>query len=191
MSTAKAQGHSGVVPFPLNSPSRLQKAKLHIDGVSKRYGSAQDGVQALQRIDIAVELKDFICIVGPSGCGKSTLLNIVAGFEKASEGQVVLDGRPIDKPGFERGVVFQQGALFEWMTVRENVAFGPRACGKGAKEAVARANDYLDLVGLSGFADRFPYELSGGMQQRVGIARALANDPEVLLMDEPLAALDQ
>jgi NitT/TauT family transport system ATP-binding protein len=166
-------------------------AKLAIDRVSKRFGAGASAVQALEPIDLAICAGDFVCIVGPSGCGKSTLLNIVAGFERATSGAVRLDGRVITGPGSERGVVFQQGALFTWLTVRDNVAFGPRALGKTQGEACTIADRYLELVGLSGFASRYPYELSGGMQQRVGIARALANEPEVLLMDEPFAALDQ
>jgi len=166
-------------------------AKLAIDRVSKRFGAGASAVQALEPIDLAIGTGDFVCIVGPSGCGKSTLLNIVAGFERSTSGVVRLDGKAITAPGSERGVVFQQGALFTWLTVRDNVAFGPRALGKTQGEASAIADRYLELVGLSGFASRYPYELSGGMQQRVGIARALANEPEVLLMDEPFAALDQ
>jgi len=174
------------------APGRARgEEKLVIAGVSKRFGQGPDAVQALEPVDLAVAAGDFVCIVGPSGCGKSTLLNIVAGFEQPTTGQVTLDGRAIHAPGPERGVVFQQGALFRWMTVVENVAFGPRAIGKAPAEARAIASRYLDLVGLSGFAQRYPYELSGGMQQRVGIARALANEPQVLLMDEPFAALDQ
>jgi ABC-type nitrate/sulfonate/bicarbonate transport system ATPase subunit len=174
------------------APGRARgEDKLVIAGVSKRFGQGPDAVQALEPVDLAVAAGDFVCIVGPSGCGKSTLLNIVAGFEQPTTGQVTLDGRAIHAPGPERGVVFQQGALFTWMTVLENVAFGPRALGKAPAEARAIASRYLDLVGLSGFAQRYPYELSGGMQQRVGIARALANEPQVLLMDEPFAALDQ
>jgi len=173
------------------APGRARgEEKLVIAGVSKRFGQGPDAVQALEPVDLAVAAGDFVCIVGPSGCGKSTLLNIVAGFEQPTTGQVTLDGRAIHAPGPERGVVFQQGALFTWMTVLENVAFGPRALGKAPAEARAIASRYLDLVGLSGFAQRYPYELSGGMQQRVGIARALANEPQVLLMDEPFAALD-
>ena len=167
------------------------RPKLVVDRVSKRFGRGATAVQALEPIDLAVEAGDFVCIVGPSGCGKSTLLNIVAGFETPTSGVSALDGRPITAPGPERGVVFQQGALFTWLTVRDNVAFGPRALGKSQPEARAIADRYLELVGLSAFASRYPYELSGGMQQRVGIARALANEPEVLLMDEPFAALDQ
>jgi ABC-type nitrate/sulfonate/bicarbonate transport system ATPase subunit len=129
--------------------------------------------------------------VGPSGCGKSTLLNLVAGFERPTSGRIVLDGRPVEGPGPERGVVFQQGALFSWMSVLENVAFGPRALGAPGARARETAMRYLELVGLSDFARKYPYQLSGGMQQRVGIARALANEPELLLMDEPFAALDQ
>jgi NitT/TauT family transport system ATP-binding protein len=180
-----------IEPVALAAPSRRAAAKLVVDGVSKRFGAGADAVKALEPIDLAVEAGEFVTIVGPSGCGKSTLLNIVAGFETPTTGRASLDGRPIAAPGPERGVVFQQGALFTWMSVEDNVAFGPRALGKSAAEARETAGKYLELVGLTGFAKRYPYELSGGMQQRVGIARALANEPEVLLMDEPFAALDQ
>jgi ABC-type nitrate/sulfonate/bicarbonate transport system ATPase subunit len=176
---------------PLNTPERRANAKVLFSGVSKRFGHGAAAVQALERMDIAIEKRDFLCVVGPSGCGKSTLLNILAGFETPSSGQVTLDGRAVAAPGAERGVVFQQGALFTWMSVLDNVAFGPLARGKGNAEAREIANEFINLVGLRGFAERYPYELSGGMQQRVGIARALANEPEVLLMDEPFAALDQ
>src|SRR5438067_3568938 len=175
----------------LAAPSRRATAKLVVDGVSKRFGAATEGVQALEPIDLAIGAGEFLAIVGPSGCGKSTLLNIVAGFETPTSGRALLDGKKIGAPGPERGVVFQQGALFTWMSVLDNVAFGPRALGRSVVEARAIAERHIDLVGLSGFAHHFPYQLSGGMQQRVGIARALANEPEVLLMDEPFAALDQ
>ncbi len=164
--------------------------KARFAGVSKRFGSGPGAVQALEPIDLDIAPNAFVCLLGPSGCGKSTLLNILAGFEEATTGTVTMDGAPVRGPDARRGVVFQQGALFTWMNVLENVAFGPLACGKQRAEAEATAMRFLDMVGLSAFAKRYPYELSGGMQQRVGIARALANDPEILLMDEPFAALD-
>ena len=176
---------------PASAVAPAADAKLLLQGVSKRFGAGASAVHALAPIDLAIAAGEFLAVVGPSGCGKSTLLNIVAGFEAPSAGRVALDGKPIASPGRERGVVFQQGALFTWMSVLDNVAFGPRALGKPASEARAVARRYIELVGLHGFAQRYPYELSGGMQQRVGIARALANEPEVLLMDEPFAALDQ
>jgi len=181
----------GLASVSMFSPERVADAKLLIDGVSKRFGTQRDGVQALSRIDLAIEKNDFVCIVGPSGCGKSTLLNVVAGFDTPSQGRVVLNGQPVRGPGAERGVVFQQGALFDWLNVSDNVAFGPRSCGQTRSRAKELADQYVELVGLRAFGKRFPHELSGGMQQRVGIARALANHPEVLLMDEPFAALDQ
>jgi ABC-type nitrate/sulfonate/bicarbonate transport system ATPase subunit len=164
--------------------------KLEIRGVTKRFGDGPAAVTALEPIDLTVAPNDFVCLVGPSGCGKSTLLNIVAGFETATAGQVLMDGRPVSAPDAQRGVVFQQGALFTWATVRDNVAFGPTCRGRSRREAREIADRHIEMVGLQGFGDRYPYELSGGMQQRVGIARALANDPDILLMDEPFAALD-
>ena len=147
-------------------------------------------MQAVEPLSFDIEEGAFVCLVGPSGCGKSTLLNILAGFEPPTTGRAMMDGEPVLGPDPRRGVVFQQGALFTWMSVHDNVAFGPLATGKTRAEADRIASGFLAMVGLSGFARRFPYELSGGMQQRVGIARALANDPEILLMDEPFAALD-
>ncbi|MBS0449271.1 MAG: ABC transporter ATP-binding protein [Proteobacteria bacterium] len=164
--------------------------KARFEGVSKRYGQGADAVQALAPLTLDIAERAFVCLVGPSGCGKSTLLNILAGFEPPTTGRVLMDGQPVQGPDPRRGVVFQQGALFTWMNVRDNVAFGPLATGRSKTEAERIAARYLDMVGLASFAKRYPYELSGGMQQRVGIARALANDPEILLMDEPFAALD-
>ena len=166
-------------------------AKLLVERVTKEFVTRDRRLQALDRTDIAVAERDFVCVVGPSGCGKSTLLNILAGFEPPTTGRVLLDGRHVAGPGAERGVVFQQGSLFTWMTVRDNVGFGPRHHGLRPTEVRAVVDRHLAMVGLSAFAERYPYELSGGMQQRVGIARALANNPAVLLMDEPFAALDQ
>ncbi len=165
-------------------------AKARFEGVSKRFGSGPDAVQALEPISLDIAEYAFVCLLGPSGCGKTTLLNILAGFETATTGRVLMDGRPVQGPDSRRGVVFQQGALFTWMSVLDNVAFGPLATGKSQSQARSIAAQFIELVGLTSFANRYPYELSGGMQQRVGIARALANDPEILLMDEPFAALD-
>lgn len=180
-----------ITPIALDAPERRPAAKLLVERLAKSFGEGAEAVRALAPIDLFVEKGDFLCVVGPSGCGKTTLLNIAAGFDLPTSGRMLLDNRPIQGPGPERGVVFQQGALFNWMTVLENVAFGPRARGVSPSDARTQAMALLDLVGLSGFAQKFPYQLSGGMQQRVGIARALANDPEILLMDEPFAALDQ
>lgn len=180
-----------IEPISRDVRADSSRAKLVVEQLSKSFGGGASAVQALAPFDLTIAKGDFLCVVGPSGCGKTTLLNIVAGFEKPSSGRVLLDGRPITGPGAERGVVFQQGALFNWMSVLENVAFGPRARGIAAAEARQRAMELLELVGLGSFASKYPYQLSGGMQQRVGIARALANDPEMLLMDEPFAALDQ
>jgi ABC-type nitrate/sulfonate/bicarbonate transport system ATPase subunit len=180
-----------IEPFDLGAPSRRGTAKLVIERLAKTFGSGDAAVQAVAPLDLYVEPGDFLCVIGPSGCGKTTLLNIVAGFERSTTGRVLLDGEPIVAPGAERGVVFQQGALFNWMSVLENVAFGPRARGIPPHAARKEARRLLELVGLAAFAAKYPYQLSGGMQQRVGIARVLANDPQILLMDEPFAALDQ
>lgn len=168
----------------------MSRVKASFNQVSKRFGTGPDSVLALEPISLDIAENAFVCLVGPSGCGKSTLLNILAGFETATSGHATMDGLQVSGPDARRGVVFQQGALFTWMSVQDNVAFGPLATGKSPKEAASIAAHYLEMVGLTSFAQRYPYELSGGMQQRVGIARALANDPQILLMDEPFAALD-
>ncbi len=180
-----------IEPYACGTHCSIEEAKLAFQNVSKIYGAGADSVTALTPMDLMVRKGDFLCIVGPSGCGKTTLLNLTAGFDQPTSGKIMIDGVEISKPGAERGVVFQQGALFNWMTVLENVAFGPRATGHSASVAREMAMETLQMVGLKDFAKKYPYQLSGGMQQRVGIARALTNDPEVLLMDEPFAALDQ
>ncbi|MGH9051977.1 MAG: ABC transporter ATP-binding protein [Acidimicrobiia bacterium] len=165
---------------------------LRIEDLDKRYLDPYTGeeVRALEGISFTVEEGELVSILGPSGCGKTTILNIVAGFIPPTAGRVLLDGHPVHRPGPDRGVVFQSFALFPWKTVQENITFGPkmRSVPKEQREAIAR--EYIDLVGLAGFERRFPHELSGGMQQRVGVARVLANEPRVMLMDEPFASVD-
>lgn len=163
-----------------------------IRNLSKTYFDAYAGshVNAVQDVSLEVPEGEFVSLVGPSGCGKSTILNLIAGFIPSSSGEILLDGRMVKGPGPDRGVVFQSFALFPWKTVLDNVAFGLKMRGMRKEERDRKAREYLELVGLSHAADRYPNELSGGMQQRVGVARALANDPDVLLMDEPFASVD-
>lgn len=166
------------------------KGHIKIEDVSITFGSGPSTHHAVSTTSLDIAPGEFVCILGPSGCGKSTLLNAVAGYVKPTEGRVTLDGETITKPGLDRGMVFQQYSLLPWKTVYENVAFGPTMAGHSRTEAGSIANTFLGLVGLKKFGNRYPAELSGGMQQRVGIARALANYPSVLLMDEPFGALD-
>jgi NitT/TauT family transport system ATP-binding protein len=165
----------------------VEAGLVEIDRVTIVFGKGRKAHKAVEETSIRIEPGQFVCILGPSGCGKSTLLNSVAGYVKPHNGQVRVDGEKITGPGPDRGMVFQQYSLFPWKTVKDNVAFGPKLAGKPAESI---ANTFLEMVGLSRFANRYPTELSGGMQQRVGIARALANYPRVLLMDEPFGALD-
>ena len=153
------------------------------------YGGAA-GTVALENIDLTVREGEFVSLVGPSGCGKSSFLNLVAGFLAPTRGTLLLDGAPIRGPGVDRGVVFQDHALFPWMTVEKNIGYGPRVNGVPKAEVERRVGELLDLIGLTRFASAWPKQLSGGMKQRVAIARALANRPKTLLMDEPFAALD-
>jgi NitT/TauT family transport system ATP-binding protein len=177
-----------VSPAPVR-PEPASGARILIEGVSKSFG--HDGrSDALQEIDIEVAAGELLCLLGPSGCGKSTLLNIVAGFIPATRGRVLVDGRPVTGPGPERGVVFQEYVLFPWLTVAENVEFGPVLKGLERAERRKLSARYLDMVGLTAHAEKFPAQLSGGMKQRVAIARALANHPSIVLMDEPFGALD-
>lgn len=165
-------------------------ASLSIRGISKRFDSRGGKVQALQDVSLEIRDGEFVVLCGPSGCGKSTLLSIVAGLDPADKGEVLEDGKPVEGPGRDRTVVFQDHGLFPWLTARKNVEFGLKQAGLPAKERQKRAEEFLHLVHLSRFRDAYPHELSGGMKQRVAIARALALDPEVLLMDEPFSALD-
>ena len=166
--------------------------RIVIRGLRKQFRdiARQEEVIALDGIDLAVADDEFLTVLGPSGCGKTTLLNIVASFESASGGEVLLDGEPVRKPGPDRGVVFQEYALFPWLTVQQNIEFGLRERRMPRLERRERVRRQIASVGLSGFEQRYPQELSGGMRQRVALARLLINNPKILLMDEPFAALD-
>ena len=182
--------HATAPPPPAAFAPGRGEGFVRFEGVCVRYGEGPSAVRALERADLACAQGDFVCIVGPSGCGKTTLMQTLAGFLVPTEGTVTLDGAAITGPGPERGVVFQQPALFPWMKVAANAGFGPRMRGETAAATAERVERWLRTTGLWDFRDRYPYELSGGMQQRLAIARALCNEPKVLLMDEPFGALD-
>ena len=167
-------------------------AKLRIEGVSRVFPGVRGGapVRALEPTSLAVAENDFLVILGPSGCGKSTLLRVVAGLDRPTTGRVLLNGREVRGPGADRGMVFQSYTLFPWLTVAENIGFGLRERGVSPAERHQTVDAYVGKVGLRGFERHLPKQLSGGMQQRTAIARALANDPEILLLDEPFGALD-
>ena len=168
--------------------------KLEIKNVTRRFRSIEKDsrnlVTAIENVNLSIEEGEFICFVGPSGCGKSTLLNILAGLDVPTEGEVILNGQPVKETGPDRIMVFQENALFPWLKVIDNVEFGLKMAGIGKKKRYEIAMHYLDMMQLTKFVEAFTYQLSGGMKQRVAIARALVMDPEVLLMDEPFAALD-
>jgi NitT/TauT family transport system ATP-binding protein len=159
-------------------------------GVTKVYGTGNGGVLAVERVEFAVREREFVCLLGPSGCGKSTILHLIAGFIQPNEGHVIVCKRPVRGPGTDRGVVFQRHSLFPWKTVSQNIAVGPRMKGLPTAGIYQVVEHYLERTGLADFRHRYPRELSVGMQQRVGLARAFANDPGILLMDEPFGSLD-
>lgn len=166
-------------------------SQLSIQGVSRTFTSEKGkSTQALLPVDFDVKENDFVTILGPSGCGKSTMLRIAAGLDYPTSGRVLLDGRPVEGPGADRGMVFQSYTLFPWLTIEQNIRFGLREKGMPESAQKERAAYFIAKVGLRGFEQHFPKQLSGGMQQRTAIARALANDPKILLMDEPFGALD-
>ncbi len=159
---------------------------LEVNGLQKSFS----GMHVLKEVNLEVRRREFLCVVGASGCGKSTLVRLLAGLEDPDGGEVLLDGKPARGPCASRGMVFQGYTLFPWLNVRRNIMFGPRMQGKGREASAEEADQWIQLVGLSDFADAYPHQLSGGMKQRVAIARALANSPRILLMDEPFGALD-
>lgn len=168
-----------------------QKIKLQVKGLTKTFGDGGAGtVTALQDVNLFVKESEFVMIVGPSGCGKTTLINIIGGLDTATSGEVLLDGHPVREAGADRGMVFQGYSLFPWLTVQKNIEFGLKMKNIPAAQRAEAAAKYIRLVGLEGFENALPKQLSGGMKQRVAIARTLANEPEVLLMDEPFGALD-
>lgn len=171
----------------------MSDVKLKVTNLQKIFPAAnrrEKDVVALKDINLEVKESEFVVMVGPSGCGKSTLINIIGGLEAATEGQVQIDGEDVTEPGADRGMVFQGYSLFPWLTVRKNVEFGLKMKGVPKKEREQTAREFIKLIGLNGFENALPKQLSGGMKQRVAIARTLANHPEILLMDEPFGALD-
>lgn len=168
----------------------MSLGEIEVKSLCKSYGSSGSTLAALDSITLSICSGEFVCLLGPSGCGKTTLLNCLAGFVQPTSGTIAMNGQPIAGPASERGVVFQDHGLLPWYTVEQNVGLGPKIAHAAADEMKEVVRRYIALVGLEGFESRFPVQLSGGMKQRVGIARALANKPQALLMDEPFGALD-
>jgi len=164
--------------------------KIVLENVNKVFDTPQGPVEALRRTSLHIGINEIVCIVGPSGCGKSTILNLIAGFISPTEGRVLVNNRPVTGPGADRAVVFQQDSVFPWLTVRKNLEYGPRARGIASEERKEIVSTLLRSVGLAEYANLLPRQLSGGMKKRVDLARAYANRPEILLMDEPFGALD-
>ena len=169
---------------------RNRPVKLRVENLSKKFDTPNGEILALNKINFQIFRREFISVIGPSGCGKTTLIRILAGLEFPSSGNVFLEGKKMEGPGAERGMVFQDYTLFPWLSVKKNVMFGLEIKGLGKLKAEAEAMEWLDIVGLAKFADAYPEQLSGGMKQRVAIARSLANRPEILFLDEPFGALD-
>lgn len=170
--------------------SRAVAAEIDVQSLCKQYTTGGESLMALDDVSLSIQSGEFVCLLGPSGCGKTTLLNCLAGFVRPTSGTISMNGHAIAGPDSERGVVFQDHGLLPWYTVEQNIGLGPKIAGVASSELRETVRRYIELVGLSGFESRFPAQLSGGMKQRVGIARALANKPQALLMDEPFGALD-
>ena len=175
--------------------SRFEKlyrrpVKLRVEDLSKKFDTPRGEILALNKINLQIHRREFITVIGPSGCGKTTLIRILAGLDFPTSGNVLLEGKKMEGPGAERGMVFQDYTLFPWLSVKKNVMFGLEIKGLGSMKAEAEAMEWLEIVGLAKFADAYPGQLSGGMKQRVAIARSLANRPEILFLDEPFGALD-
>ncbi len=168
----------------------MGEPKVVLSDIWKAFVKGKQTIEVLQEVDLTIHENEFVCLLGHSGCGKSTLLNMVAGFDRPTRGRVLFAGEEVTHPGPQRAVVFQEPALFPWFTVLDNITFGPKTRGERAATYLERAQRYIDLVGLRGFETHYPAELSGGMKQRVGIARVLIMEPEALLMDEPFGNLD-
>ena len=164
--------------------------KLKVEDLSKKFNTPKGEIAALNKINFQIHRREFITVIGPSGCGKTTLIRILAGLDFPTSGNVLLEGKKMEGPGAERGMVFQDYTLFPWLTVKKNVMFGLEIQGLGSLKAEAEAMEWLEIVGLAKFAETYPEQLSGGMKQRVAIARSLANRPEILFLDEPFGALD-
>jgi len=169
---------------------KRRPVRLEVKGLSKEFETSNGTITALKDISFQTHKREFVCVIGASGCGKSTLIRLLAGLETPTRGDVLLDGRVVRGPGPDRGMVFQGYTLFPWRTVKKNVMFGMEMAGRGRMPAEEEAMQWIELVGLTRFANSYPHQLSGGMKQRVAIARALANQPRILLMDEPFGALD-
>ena len=174
----------------MDTQNREEKPVLSLRGVNFRYTGKKSSVTALRDISFSVKKGEFLCVLGPSGCGKSTLLRIIAGFLRPTSGEVLMGNQPVEGPSWHRGVVFQAPTLYAWLNVRDNIAFGLKMRKFPQKKIRAITDQFIDLVGLKGFETQKPYELSGGMKQRVSLARALVNQPDIFLMDEPFGALD-
>src|SRR5271169_5539474 len=187
----KPKKDASAVAAPQAAAPSLAKESISLSGVFRSFGNSRGSfTPALQNIDLEIEQGEFVCIVGPSGCGKSTLLNLIAGLDRPTTGEIAVDGKPVQGPGTDRILLFQELGLFPWLTVRQNVEFGLKMAGVSRDERRDRARQFLRMVHLSHFEDHYIHQLSGGMKQRVALARSLALRPKILLMDEPFAALD-